>query len=233
MSAALGLLRLQQVDIRMSRNEARLQQIQEMLDNNAELVAARKTLAGAQSRLFDAEHARRLAEADAEGQQAKIAQTESTLFGGSVRNPKELQDLQADVASLKRRLAATEDQELQAMLNVEAVTAEVQAAQERLNRVQSALENEHRKLIEERSGLLGDRDNLLAERQAALGPVAGAAVGQYEALRRQRRGVAVAEVIENTCNACGTTLTAALQQSARHADQLVYCPSCGRILYAG
>ncbi len=233
MSAALGLLRLQQVDIRIGRNEARLQQIQETLDNDAELTAARQALTAAQSGLFDAEHARRLAEADAQGQQTKIAQTESTLFGGSVRNPKELQDLQADVASLKKRLAATEDQELQAMLSVEALQAEVQVAQEHLKAIQAGLENEHHKLIEERVALLRVRENLLSERQAALGAVAAGVVEQYEALRRQRRGVAVAEVLENSCNACGTTLTAALQQSARHADRLVYCPSCGRILYAG
>jgi predicted nucleic acid-binding Zn-ribbon protein len=150
-----------------------------------------------------------------------------------VRNPKELQDLQADVASLKKRLAATEDQELQAMLSFEALQAEVQVAQEHLKAIQAGLENEHHKLIEERAALLRVRENLLSERQAALGAVAAGVVEQYEALRRQRRGVAVAEVLENSCNACGTTLTAALQQSARHADRLVYCPSCGRILYAG
>ena len=119
------------------------------------------------------------------------------------------------------------------MLTVEMVTAEVQAAQEHLMSIQARLEIDHRRLIEERSGLLRNGDNLLAERQAALGPVAARAIEQYEALRRQRRGVAVSEVLENACSACGTTLTAALQQSARHADQLVYCPSCGRILYAG
>lgn len=233
MSAALGLLRLQQVDIRIGRNEARIQQIQETLDNDAELTAGRQALTLAEARLFDAEHARRMAEADAEGQQTKIAQTESTLFGGSVRNPKELQDLQADVASLKRRLATTEDQQLQAMVSVEALAGEVQSAQEHLKAIQARLDNEHHKLLDERAELLRIRDNLRAEREAAVAPVAAGAVERYEALRRQRRGVAVAEVMENACNACGTTLTAALQQSARHADELVYCPSCGRILYAG
>jgi len=233
MSSALGLLRLQQVDIRIGRNEARIQQIQEILDNDAELTAARQALTTAESRLFEADHARRIAEADAQSQQTKIAQTEATLFGGSVRNPKELQDLQADVASLKKRLAATEDQELQAMVSVEALAAEVRLAQERLTAVEARLANEHHKLLDERMELLRIRDNFLAEREAAVAPVAAGAVEQYEVLRRQRRGVAVAEVLDNACNACGTTLTAALQQSARHADQLVYCPSCGRILYAG
>ncbi len=233
MSAALGLLRLQRVDIRMGRNESRLQQIQEMLDNNSELTGAREVLKAAESSFFDAEHARKLAESDAQEQQTKIAQTESSLYGGTVRNPKELQDLQADVVSLKKRLSATEDEELQAMLRVEAAEAAVRAAKEDLERIESRLQNEHHKLIDERSVLSKEREQLLAERKAAVGAVAAGILAQYDALRQQRRGVAVAEVLENACSACGTTLTPAQQQSARHADQLVFCPTCGRILYAG
>ncbi len=232
MSAALGLLRLQQVDIRMSRNEARLQQIQEILENDAELRGAQERLKVAQSRLFDSEHARRLSEADAAAQQAKIAQNESSLYGGSLRNPKELQDLQADISSLKRRLAATEDQELQAMLDVEAAQAEIDTAADSLKQVQARVEHDQQSLIAERGDLAHERERLQAEREAALSAVAKGILDQYEILRKQRRGVAVAEISDGACGACGTTLTAALQQSARHADQLVFCPSCGRILFA-
>lgn len=233
MSAALGLLRLQQVDIRIGRNEARLQQIKQSLEDNAELTAAREALKAAETRLRETEHLRRTQEQDAAAQQTKIAQTESSLYGGSVRNPKELQDLQADLASLKRRLSATEEQELQAMADAELAQADVQTAERRISQIQARLEQEHHKLIEEREVLAKEVENLVAERQAAVGPVAAKMLEQYESLRRQRRGLAVAEVAENACSACGTTLTAALQQNARHADQLTYCPSCGRILFAG
>ncbi len=233
MSAALGLLRLQQVDIRIGRNEARLQQIQQTLENDSELGAAREALKEAASRLHEAEHARKTAEAEAQVQGAKIGQTESSLYGGSIRNPKELQDLQADLTSLKKRLATTEEQELAAMVSAESAQGAVQAAEERISQVQSKLEVEHRKLIEERAVILKELENFQAERQAALGAVAANLLAQYESLRRQRRGVAVAEITENACSACGTTLTAALQQNARHAEQLIFCPSCGRILYAG
>lgn len=233
MSAALGLLRLQQVDIRMGRNEARLHQIQETLDNDTDLQAAREGLRSAQAHLHGCEQARRLAEAEAQAQETKIAQAESSLYGGAVRNPKELQELQADVASLKKRLTAIEEQELQAMLAVETAEAGVKGSEERLREIQARLENEHRKLLEERDALSRERQDLDSERVAATSTVAVGILQEYEGLRRQRRGVAVAEVRENACGACGTTLTAALQQSARHAEQLVYCPSCGRILYAG
>ncbi|MGZ9220523.1 MAG: C4-type zinc ribbon domain-containing protein [Anaerolineales bacterium] len=37
---------------------------------------------------------------------------------------------------------------------------------------------------------------------------------------------------DGSCAACGTTLTPSQQQIARSTSQLIYCPSCGRILYA-
>jgi predicted nucleic acid-binding Zn-ribbon protein len=233
MSAALGLLRLQQVDSRMGRKEARLQQIQETLENDTELAAARERLTSERVELHESEQARRSAEAEAQAQQAKIKQAESSLYGGTVRNPKELQELQADVASLKKHLATIEEQELEAMLRVDSAQAKVEAAEEQLHQIQTRLGIEYKKLMDERAILSRDQENLQAERHAALGAVAAGILETYEGLRRQRGGLAVAEVSDNACGACGTTLTAALQQSARHAAQLVYCPSCGRVLFAG
>jgi predicted nucleic acid-binding Zn-ribbon protein len=66
-----------------------------------------------------------------------------------------------------------------------------------------------------------------------LSAVAAEHLQAYERISQLRRGVAVAEISDNACRACGTVLTAAQQQNARHTAQLVFCPSCGRILYAG
>ena len=54
----------------------------------------------------------RVAEAEAEAQKIKIEHTEASLYGGSVHNPKELQDLQRDVASLKKHLTTLEERQL-------------------------------------------------------------------------------------------------------------------------
>lgn len=216
----------------MSQNEARLRQIQETLESDAELEAARRRLQSVQTDLHTAEHERRTSEARAQELQGRIKQAENRLYGGTVQNPKELQDLQADVASLKKQLGTIEDQELQAMMQADAAQAAVLAAEEQLKSVQARLQGDHRKLLEERSLLSRDQESLSAERQAAVSAVAAQMLDTYEGLRQQRHGVAVAEVAENACGACGTVLTAALQQSARHASQLVFCPSCGRILFA-
>ena len=232
MSAALGLYRLQQVDSRISQIDARLRKIRETLENDAELQAALEKVHAAEADLRNAEQDRRASEQEAQAQQIKIQQAESSLYGGSVHNPKELQDLQADVASLKKHLSSIEEQELDAMQRVETATALLDTAKGQLEQLQARLSGEHRKLIDQETALARDLVDLQTERAAAVSTVASAILETYESLRGQHRGLAVAEVSENACAACGTTLTAALQQNARHSPDLVRCPSCGRILYA-
>jgi predicted nucleic acid-binding Zn-ribbon protein len=233
MSSALGLLRLQQVDSRINQIEARLGKIQEILENDSIIQVILEKIKVAENKQKDLDRARLISEEDAKDKQIKINQAEASLYGGSVHNPKELLDLQADVSYLKKHLATIEDQELEDMLRIEDSQAELKMLNDELNRVTAQQSEESKDLIVERDLIMRDLTNLQTERQAALGPIEAGFLRSYEVIRQQRRGLAVAVVSENACHACGTTLTAALQQNARHATQLVYCPSCGRILYAG
>ncbi len=216
----------------MAQMEARRRQIQQIIENDSELQRAMAELKAAEHEEHRFEQERRAAEEGAREQQIKIQQAESSLYGGSVHNPKELQDLQADVASLKKHLAALEEQELEAMIKLESSQGAVQAVQAKLATVQSRLGEDQRHLLEEQAALSRDLQDLESERKAAVSAVPPKTLEAYDRLRQERRGVAVSEVQDNACGACGTTLTAALQQSARHASELVHCPSCGRILFA-
>ncbi len=232
MSASLGLFRLQQVDSRINAVEARLSAIGGILENDAELQAARGQVQTAETETNNSEKNWRNSELEAQSQQIKIQQAEASLYGGSVHNPKELQDLQADVASLKKHLAVIEDQELDAMQGVESAQAGLAAARENLVRIEARLAEDHHTLIMEQEKLQRDLEDLQTERNASVQALASEDLKRYEALRQERRGVAVAGISDNSCQACGTVLTAALQQNARHATQLIFCPSCGRILFA-
>jgi len=150
-----------------------------------------------------------------------------------VHNPKELQDLQNDIASLKRHLSTLEGRELEAMQMAETTETALKQATTDLELIQAKRGNEHRKLINEQAALSKDLERLSSERQATVGAIEGQILEMYDSLRQQKRGIAVAEVSDNSCTACGTTLTASLQQNARAIGNLTHCPSCGRILYAG
>ena len=233
MSAALGLYRLQQVDSQMDQIQARLKTIRETLENDLELRAAKEALAAAENFHKQASAALNQSEAEVEKQTIKIEHTEASLYGGSVHNPKELQDLQMDVASLKKHLGTLEERELESMVHAEETEKELHSAQQRLASVQSNLKEQNRDLASESDALNKDLERLESERKAVMDALDQQSIKTYEGLRQHKRGVAVAVLSEDACSACGTTFTASQQQGTRSASQLFYCPTCGRIVYSG
>ena len=231
MSASLGLYRLQQVDRQIDRAKARLEAIQKILENDKELKSAQTRFEETSNENLRALQGMKSIEAEVEGLKIKIEQAESSLYGGNVKNPKELQDLQKDVASLKKHLGTLEERQLEAMLLSETAGMEAEKARADLEIVQSRLGNEHKKLLDEKSELIKQMESFSQERQASVSPINASLLAAYEDLRKQKRGVAVSEVEDGACASCGTTLNAALQQNAR-SQKLAYCPSCGRILFA-
>jgi len=232
MSAALGLYRLQQVDSQIDQIQTRLKAIQQTLENDATLRSANEGFATAESEQKDTERALKLIEAEVEKQRIKIEQAEASLYGGKVHNPKELQDLQKDVASLKRHLETLEERELEAMIAVETAEKSFQTAKADLERVQSNLKEQNKDLTNESEILRKDLERLNSERHAVVTDIASQTLHIYDQLRKQKRGLAITTIADNSCEACGTTLTPSQQQTARSTNQLFHCPTCGRILYA-
>jgi len=232
MSAALGLYRLQQVDSQIDQIQARLKAIREALENDLEIQSATQQFSAADNTYKDAQRALKQSEAEVEKQRIKIEQTEASLYGGRVHNPKELQDLQKDVASLKRYLETLEERELEAMLVVEASESQSQGAKTRLEHVKASKSDQIQSLALESESLHKNLERLNTERQAVIRDIAQQAISTYDQLRQRRRGIAVVTLTDAACAACGTTLTPSQQQTARTTSQLFHCPSCGRILFA-
>jgi len=232
MSAALGLYRLQLVDSRTDAIRTRSDEIHRILENDEALRQAKGLVAETEDVHESALKNLKGAEGEVKRQRLKIEQTEANLYSGTVKNPKELQDLQNEAASLKRYLETLEERQLEAMLEEEDAEAANQAALDELEKVQARLAQQNMALTTELAGLNKELERLDAERQAALNPLDASLLATYENLRQQRNGVAVAEVSEGACAACGTTLTPSQNQSARSASQIYNCPSCGRILFA-
>ena len=146
MSAAFGLYRLQLIDSQMDQARTRLDAIRKVLENDLELRTATEHFLAAETAQKEAKGSQQQAELEVNTQRIKIEQTESSLYGGSVRNPKELQDLQNDVASLKKHLATLEDRLLEKMLAMETATAQMVEARAELERVESNLGDKTRNL---------------------------------------------------------------------------------------
>ncbi len=231
MSQALNLYRLQQIDSQIDRARARLQAIQKVLEDDASLQQAKEVTRLSEETFTTSEEKLRQAETEVKNIQIKIEQIDASLYSGPMHSPKELQDLQNDLAALKRHKITLEDNQLEAMITVENTESAVRKAQEELQAVRDRLAEQNRELNLEQESLKKEVERLNVERKATIAAIPPEAIGLYDQLRQQKRGVAIATISDNSCDACGSRLSLAQIQSARSSSQMAQCPSCGRILY--
>jgi predicted nucleic acid-binding Zn-ribbon protein len=159
-------------------------------------------------------------------------QAEKQLYSGAVTNPRELQALQDDVASIRRRIGQLEDEELEIMELTEPVDAErneLAGERERLDAERARIEAE---LAESESDLQAELAAVRAERVAAAAEVADDLWPEYDALRAQLGGVAIARLVGSTCQGCHLALSAVEVDRIRKLglDEAVHCEECGRLL---
>ena len=233
MSQSSNLYRLQQIDSQLDQAHNRIEEIKISLSNNPALTQAQAQLTETEQISSDAMKALQRAEEAVQDQRIKINQAESVLYGGKVRNPKELQDLQNDVGALKRYLGVLEDRQLEAMLRSDDTGEALQAARIHLDETLAKTTEEQAGLRGELSRIQKESERLEVERQVANKAIGPDELALYEQLRQTRRGIAIAIISNQACGACGSLLTPALVQAASSPAQLVRCTSCGRILYVG
>jgi uncharacterized protein len=159
-------------------------------------------------------------------------QAEKQLYSGAVSNPRELQALQDDVASIRRRIGQLEDDELEILELSEPVDAELAtlgAERERLvaehDRVAGELAEAEADITAELAAVRAERDELAAAVDAGLW-------SEYDALRSQLGGVAIARLVGSTCQGCHLALSAVEVDRIRKlgVDEIVHCEECGRLL---
>ncbi len=233
MSQAFHLLQLQKIDSQLDQIESRAQEINALLSNHSEVETAQRLLQQADTVFKQKQQALRKIEQEAQAKRIKLEQSEENLYSGRVKIPKELRDLENEVQALKRALSALEDRQLEAMIELEQAETEYRQAELQVQRALATETEQHASLRGELENLLRNRDRLLREREVILNQIEPSNQVIYQQLRERKRGIAVATVEDDTCSACGSTLTPAERQAARFPHQLVFCSSCGRILYAG
>jgi len=232
MSRATALFRLQGIDSELDACRARLKAVDELLSDSPAVREAHQRVVEAQTQLHTARVALQSLELDSQAFSEKIAEVEERLYSGRVANPKELRDLEQDIASLKRQRAAVEERQLEALIRAEAAEAELGSAQARQQQVDQETAETHGSLLEERNGLNARLERLEIEREAVTAPIPPDDREAYERLRRIKNGRAVVQLEEGVCTACGVAPSSSRIQSVRQGNELVRCGNCDRILYS-
>ena len=233
MNQAFQLYQLQKIDSQMDVIDNRLNEIARILDADETLKLAEAAVQEKQHELRQEKLSMQKIDDAVQAQKIKIETSNASLYGGKIQNPKELQDLQNEIISLKKHLAVLEDQELEAMILFDQLELDLKKALENQKFAQADLAEKQSKMLGEQNQLTKTKEKLLAERAAAIPSILPENLEMYLKLRKTKRGIAVASVTEEACTGCGSNLTPAEWQAARSPRQVAYCSSCGRILYAG
>ncbi len=233
MSQAFHLFQLQKIDSQIDQMTSRIIEIQQFLDRDERLQTAQKALDEKQDTLRKSQLHLKHIEQDVAEKRAKLEQSENNLYSGRVHIPKELQDIQNEVASLKRIISGLEDKQLETMVTVESHQAEVADSQIDFNKAEAAVAADQASLRGElqRNKTIVERLNV--EKNLLIKQISSDNITLYERLRKSRKNIAVAAVVDSTCSACGSTLTPADCQAAKSPQNIFFCPSCGRIVYGG
>jgi len=227
------LYHLQKLDSRLDYVHNRIAQIESVICSDLRIKHADESLSQKKTAYREVQGQLRAIEEVIKEKQIKIEQSEASLYGGGVKNPKELQDIQKEISSIKLNIAKLEDTQLEIMMEVEAAEKSVIAADEELTSITSQVSGEHSQLIIEKDALEKDLLKLSTERSAIANQIHQEELLLYESLRKKNKGIAVAVIEDNCCSACGVELTPAECQAAKSPSSIKYCSSCGRILYAG
>lgn len=227
------LLELQDIDSAVDRLEARKRE----LESGEELGAARSASEDADSRLGELrlaidevgrEQGRLEHEIDSLSQKAN-AENER-MYDGSIVNAKELEALQHEIANLKERKGRLEDDLLDRMerreeLEERATGAETEAGAARAKA--EAVGGDAARELEEIAAALTEK---ASSRAALTSGLDEELLDLYEDLRRTKKGVGAAALVDGVCQGCHEKLSALEMDRLKRAEGVRRCEYCRRIL---
>ena len=163
----------------------------------------------------------------------KIAQVSAHMYSGTVSVPRELQGMEADIASLRKRRSELEDTELGLMLEREPIDAQLEVAAEQ------------RKSLDKRAGELltaiaealvildADANTHVTQRAAEAAGIPADLLSQYERIRTRNNGVGIARLEHGTCMSCRLKLSAMEMDRIKSMgpNDVALCEECGAILF--
>jgi len=226
------LYRLQQIDSETEEKSQRLAEIELSLGVSDDVVVAREGAAEEERLLYETKAKMRALELEVGSLDARLKANQERMYGGKVRNPKELSGLSDEAKSLKHHRSELEDSELELMLLAETQEAEVAERGARLRQIEAAWQEEHSVLLAEKEELVARLADLEELRNELRSRIVRADLAMYDDLKSRLGGVAVARLRHGMCQACGVDLPTA-EALAVERGETHFCPVCSRLLCAG
>ena len=172
----------------------------------------------------------RRGEVDVETVTDRIKKDEARLASGNA-TPKELEQTQHEIQTLKKRQLALEEIELEIMVRSEAVTERSKVLSTDL----TSLETLKAEINQRLTAATNEINSVISAKQKDRGVVAvkieKALLDLYEKIRSSS-GIGAASLVGNKCNGCNLAINAVEMQRIKTlpVDEVLRCEECRRIL---
>ena len=231
MTVAKRFFELQHVDRDIDEKTTALNSIVAELDDKTKILEAEADLNVIKDRLKGIEKQRRDMEYEAEDLRKNISELHEKLYGGKVKNPKELMSMEQEKDMFQANLNKKEDSLLDLMEEEEVANKDLRTREGRLSDIEREWQQRQKELVIDKEALENQLNQLDDKRAELISGIEAQELQVYEVIRG-RKGNAVVRVEQGRCQGCHIKLPMNEWQKAR-TGALVQCSSCGRILYLG
>jgi predicted nucleic acid-binding Zn-ribbon protein len=227
------LLALQEIDTTIDRLSAR----KEVLESGGELVTARNEADTAERALGElrlqldvvGRDGSKL-EHEIDSLSQKAAAEDKRLYDGSVVNAKELESIQHEIENLKRRRSDREDEMLGLMEVREELERRAAEALATSDALRERVEVVGGAAGEELTSIEAELEEKVVQRHAIVHEIEPDLLELYEDLRKQKKGIGVAALIDGVCQGCHEQLSAMELDKLKRVEGVRRCEHCRRIL---
>ena len=231
MNLVKRLYELQILDSEINRLRLSVRDIENSLEENKQLTKVRNTYNELSNKVRDLKSRKKDIEFEIGELRTNVSHINVKLYSGSIKNPKELLDLEHDVSSIKGRLNAKEDVLIEIMQEEELLQGSLDSTRKELTNIEENWKIERIKLENEKNEISNDLNNLNGQRINLVADIDSESIKIYERIA-SKKGFAIVKVEQGRCQGCRLSLPMSDLQRAR-SGMIVQCSSCGMILYSG
>jgi predicted nucleic acid-binding Zn-ribbon protein len=231
----LRLLDLQALDTGLDRLGTRRRTLPELAaiaERERALASLRDDIVRVRTELSDLARLQRKLDDEIELVRTRAARDRTRLDAGQVSTPRELENLQSELASLARRQGVLEDEALEKMEAAEGLESRLAKLAAEQQKIEADLQAAVARRDEAVTEIDAEIDGRHGQRAALVQTLPDPLFALYERIRKSSGGVGAAALVRRRCEGCHLELSGADLRAfaAAAADEVMRCEECRRIL---
>ena len=224
------IVRLQDIDNRLLELAREIASLPvHIAEIEKKLVSHERKLEADRAALSANQKERKKCEGDIQMQEQKISKLKDQMV--SAKTNEQYRAFQNEIEFCQKEIRGFEDRILELMSESEPLEKNVKAAEGALKAEKAQVEGEKEEARKRTAADQKAQSELQTERASIAKEIAPKVYSNYERVRKGRRGLAVAEVVDGRCTACNIGLRLQYFQDLKRGESILSCESCQRILY--